>query len=86
MIGYDQAAKVQAIEKIFDDAYKSQLSCIILDGIERLIDYVAIGPYYSNLVMQALLLLLNETPPHGNRMAHHNKASKAEQYRFHGEG
>jgi vesicle-fusing ATPase len=68
MIGYHEAAKVQAIKKIFDDAYKSQLSCIILDGIERLLDYTAIGPRFSNLVLQALLVLLNETPPHGRKL------------------
>jgi vesicle-fusing ATPase len=68
MIGYHEAAKVQAIKKIFDDAYKSQLSCIILDSIERLLDYTAIGPRFSNLVLQALLVLLNETPPHGRKL------------------
>ncbi|KAL5005937.1 hypothetical protein ScPMuIL_017095 [Solemya velum] len=39
MIGFHEAAKCQAIKKIFDDAYKSPLSCIIVDDIERLLDY-----------------------------------------------
>ena len=29
----------QMIRKIFDDAYRSSMSCIVVDNIERLIDY-----------------------------------------------
>ncbi|XP_026306399.1 vesicle-fusing ATPase-like isoform X1 [Piliocolobus tephrosceles] len=49
--------------QIFDDAYKSQLSCVVVDDIERLLDYVPIGPRFSNLVLQALLVLLKKAPP-----------------------
>ncbi len=49
--------------QVFDDAYKSSLSCVILDDIERLLDYVPIGPRFSNLVLQALLVLLKKLPP-----------------------
>lgn len=48
---------------MFDDAYKSQLSCVVVDDIERLLDYVPIGPRFSNLVLQALLVLLKKAPP-----------------------
>lgn len=51
------------IFQIFDDAYKSQLSCVVVDDIERLLDYVPIGPRFSNLVLQALLVLLKKPPP-----------------------
>ena len=37
MIGFSENAKCQAIKKIFDDAYKSELSCIVIDDIERLL-------------------------------------------------
>lgn len=36
MIGYSEGAKCQAIKKVFDDAYKSELSCVVVDDIERL--------------------------------------------------
>jgi len=52
----------------FDDAYRSQLSCILVDNIERLLDYGAIGPRYSNLTLQALLVLLNKQPPKGRKL------------------
>lgn len=68
MIGFHEAAKCQTIKKIFDDAYKSPLSCIIVDDIERLLDYVPIGPRFSNLVLQALLVLLKKVPPHGHKL------------------
>ncbi|ESP04291.1 hypothetical protein LOTGIDRAFT_207527 [Lottia gigantea] len=68
MIGFHESAKCQAIKKIFDDAYKSPLSCIILDDVERLLDYVPIGPRFSNLVLQALLVLLKKRPPAGRKL------------------
>ncbi|XP_071101101.1 vesicle-fusing ATPase-like isoform X1 [Haliotis cracherodii] len=68
MIGYTETAKCQAIKRIFDDAYKSPLSCILIDDIERLLDYVPIGPRFSNLVLQALLVLLKKSPPQGRKL------------------
>ncbi|XP_024920501.1 vesicle-fusing ATPase isoform X3 [Cynoglossus semilaevis] len=65
MIGHSEISKCQAIKKFFDDAYKSQLSCVVVDDIERLLDYVPIGPRFSNLVLQALLVLLKKPPPKG---------------------
>ena len=37
MLGYNEAAKCAAIKKVFDDAYKSELSCIVIDDIEQLL-------------------------------------------------
>ncbi|CAN8000784.1 unnamed protein product [Ixodes pacificus] len=54
--------------RVFDDAYKSQQSCILVDNIERLLDYGPIGPRYSNLVLQALLVLLQKDPPKGRKL------------------
>ncbi|XP_035215516.1 vesicle-fusing ATPase 1-like [Stegodyphus dumicola] len=68
MVGYTETAKCQMIKKVFDDAYKSHFSCILVDSIERLLDYGAIGPRYSNLVLQALLVLLKKEPPKGRKL------------------
>lgn len=54
--------------QVFDDAYRSQLSCILVDNIERLLDYGPIGPRYSNLTLQALLVLLKKQPPRGRKL------------------
>jgi hypothetical protein len=37
---------------VFEDAYRSPLSVIILDDIERLLEYVPIGPRFSNTILQ----------------------------------
>jgi len=50
-VGVSEYAKIQKIVKIFDDAYTPTLSLIILDDIERLIEFISIGPRFSNLVL-----------------------------------
>ena len=42
MVGFTEAAKCMQIRKVFDDAYKSPLSCTVVDNIERLLDYGSI--------------------------------------------
>lgn len=68
MVGYTESAKCLHIRKIFDDAYRSTLSCIVVDNVERLLDYGPIGPRYSNLTLQALLVLLKKQPPKGRKL------------------
>merc|ERR1712241_788597 len=68
MVGFTESAKCMKIAKIFDDAYRSMMSCIVVDNIERLLDYGPIGPRYSNLTLQALLVLLKKSPPKGRRL------------------
>lgn len=41
---------------------------IILDDIERLLEYVSIGPRFSNIILQALLVLLKKQPPQGRKL------------------
>lgn len=66
-VGYTESGKVNAIAKIFDDAYKSPLSLIVLDNIERLIEYVNSGPRFSNSILQAILILTKKIPPKSDR-------------------
>lgn len=61
-VGYTEQATVNAIAKIFEDAYKSPLSVIVLDDLERLMQYVRVGPRFSNLVLQALFAILKKQP------------------------
>jgi vesicle-fusing ATPase len=63
MIGMSEMGKCAMIHEAFMDAYKSPLSLIFIDDIERIIDYVAIGPRFSNTVLQTLLVLLKKSPP-----------------------
>lgn len=68
MVGFTESAKCLQIRKYFDDAYRSVLSCVVVDNIERLLDYGSIGPRYSNLTLQALLVLLKKQPPRGRKL------------------
>ena len=42
---------------------QSPMSMIVLDDVERLLEYVAIGPRFSNTILQVLLILLKKQPP-----------------------
>jgi vesicle-fusing ATPase len=67
-VGYTETARVGKINKVFEDAYKSRASIIIVDDIERHLEYVRIGPRFSNMVLQALLVLFKKKPPHGRKL------------------
>lgn len=68
LIGYSEINKLAQINDIFENAYRSPLSLIIVDDIERLIEYVRVGQRFSNTVLQGLLVLLKKIPPPGHRL------------------
>jgi len=68
MVSMSEVGKAAAIYKVFEDAYKSPLSMIILDDLERLLDYVPLGQRFSNVVLQTLLVLVKRPPPKGRRL------------------
>lgn len=61
-IGVGTYGRIFSFNKIFNDAYKAKESLIILDNIERLIEYVAAGPDFNNTIMQALMVLIKRIP------------------------
>ncbi|RHY97741.1 hypothetical protein DYB37_004515, partial [Aphanomyces astaci] len=63
LIGRQEGAKCGHIYTVFEEAYRSPLSMIILDDIERLLEYVGLGPRFSNAVLQALLVLIKNPVP-----------------------
>lgn len=63
MIGMNESQKCSNIYRIFADSYKSPLSMIFIDDIERLIEYSPVGPRFSNSVLQTLLILFRKLPP-----------------------
>lgn len=46
MIGFTESAKLSQISKVFNDAYKSPLSVIVIDSIERIL-----GKFTSKLCL-----------------------------------
>lgn len=67
MIGLNEPQRIEHIRRVFDDAYKSPLSLILIDSIELIVDWNPIGPRFSNSVVQALKILLKKEPPTSGR-------------------
>eukprot|EP00026_Physarum_polycephalum_P002703 Phypoly_transcript_02711.p1 GENE.Phypoly_transcript_02711~~Phypoly_transcript_02711.p1 ORF type:complete len:742 (+),score=148.22 Phypoly_transcript_02711:238-2463(+) len=68
LVGYSEAQKCARITKVFEDSYRSQLSVIVVDDIERILEYVPIGPRFSNAILQTLLVLFKRLPPKGRKL------------------
>ncbi len=62
LIGKSEYYKVNYMIKCFDDAYKSRRSLVILDDIERLVEYVEVGRRFNNNILQALMVLIAKQP------------------------
>ncbi|GBB92896.1 hypothetical protein RclHR1_20770002 [Rhizophagus clarus] len=68
MVGYSEISKMIMIHKVFSDSYKSPLSVIVIDNIERLLNWVELGPRFSNPILQTLLVLFKKRPPKDRRL------------------
>ena len=68
MVGFNESMKIEHMRRIFDDAYKSPMSVVLIDNIERIIEWVPIGPRFSNAVLQAMMVLLQKDPPKDRRL------------------
>lgn len=65
--GLGEASKGAKLVKVFEDAAKTPLSAIVLDDVERLIEYVFLGPRFSNAILQDLLTCLAKPTQPGKR-------------------
>ena len=63
LVKFMESGKYTAIYNTFEDGYKSPYSIIILDNIEKLIEYIRIGPRFSNLLLQTLTVYIKKLPP-----------------------
>lgn len=63
LVKYMENGKYTAIYNTFEDGYKSPYSVIILDNIEKLIEYIKIGPRFSNLLVQTISVFIKKLPP-----------------------
>ncbi|KAM9899204.1 hypothetical protein OXX79_005860 [Metschnikowia pulcherrima] len=68
LVGMSEAMKMTTIDNVFRDVYKSPLNVLVIDKIETLINYVPIGPRFSNEILQMLIVNLNKRPPNGRRL------------------
>jgi vesicle-fusing ATPase len=68
MVGYSELHKCNMLRKVFEDSYKSPLSVVVLDDIERLIELSQGGGRFSNTLLQTLLVLTKAQPPEGKKL------------------
>ncbi len=59
LVGLSENQKMQRIIEVFDNSSKVDSSVIILEKLERLIDYSPLGARYSNTILQTILTFLN---------------------------
>ena len=63
LVKFMENGKYSSIYNTFEDGYKSPYSLIILDNIEKLIEYIKIGPRFSHLLLQTLTVYIKKLPP-----------------------
>lgn len=66
--GMSEGAKITYIDNTFRDAYKSPLNILVIDSLETLVDWVPIGPRFSNNILQVLKVALKRKPPQDRRL------------------
>ena len=47
MIGFTEGAKCAAITKVFDDAYKSELSCIMIERLLGMCTHSSVSAHFQ---------------------------------------
>jgi len=68
LIGMGDIQKSIKIRKVFQDAAKSPFSVILLDDLERIIEYSPVGMRFSNMILQTLLVMLKKAPSKGSSL------------------
>merc|ERR1711871_1337968 len=64
----NERQKINEIARVFMDAYKSSVSIIFIDDIERILEFTPVGMRFSNAILQTLIVLLRKPPPDGKRL------------------
>jgi len=67
MVGNAEQSKCLKINQVFEDAYKSDASVVIIDDLERLLGYVEMGPRFSAMVLSAIKILCRKEPSEKGR-------------------
>ena len=68
LVGLSELSKCREIKRVFEETACSKVGCVVVDDVERLIDYNPVGARYSHAVAQALTAMLKWPPPAGRRL------------------
>lgn len=79
MLGQTEISKIRYVQNMFNNAYKSSVSLLVVDDIERLLEYVHVGARFSNNMLQCFLTYLKKLPEKiGNKIIIIGTTSNAE--------
>jgi vesicle-fusing ATPase len=81
-IGRPEDRVCSEILDIFENAYRSPKSAIVLDKVDALIEYSKVGPRFSNRIMQSIMVLLTTSPPKGHKLAVFVTTAKRDEMRI----
>ena len=68
LAGMSDYQKINHVISIFEKAYRSEMSCIIIDGLEKLIQFNSFGPRFSNELLHTLVTFMQTNPPPGHKL------------------
>jgi vesicle-fusing ATPase len=68
-IGRSEDRVCSEILDIFENAYRSPESAIVIDNVNAIIEYSKVGPRFSNRILQSITALLTILPPKGHKLA-----------------
>jgi vesicle-fusing ATPase len=68
-IGRTEDSICQEIRDVFENAYKSLESAIVIDDLDAIIEFSPYGPRFASKILQAVLVLLKCLPYLGHRLA-----------------
>jgi vesicle-fusing ATPase len=65
MAGMNEMQKIQYLQKVFTDAYKSPSSLLVLDDVDKIFDWNYTGPRFSASLLGAMDSFIRNKPPLG---------------------
>lgn len=68
MVGMTEQNRINYISNMFNDSYKSMQNVLVIDQIEDIIEWVNVGPRFSNGVLHSLKTFLSILPPENRRL------------------
>lgn len=62
LISYGDFGKMKFVQNVFNNAYRSTSAIIILDDIERLLEYVRVGARFNTSMLNCLITCIKKRP------------------------
>jgi vesicle-fusing ATPase len=67
-LAIDDHGKCNQLLKVFHNAYLCDQSALMIDDLEKIVEYVSVGPRYSPAILQTLSVMMDKKPPPGKKL------------------